>query len=80
MGTGYFFVAKKERAESWDDMDEVGRSFSNDCVSAFDELLAIKEAEPAAVIDDNHELTIDGSWIGHVPWLQSNMRLIRKPE
>lgn len=51
-----------------------------DTAAALRELIAVKMAEPAAVIDDNHELTIDGSWIGHVPWLPSNMRLIRKPE
>lgn len=76
-------VAKKERQESWDDMDEIGRKFSDDCVSAFEELIAIKEAEPVAWTDSDNLKVLD--WRDETSMfskhhVDAEIPLIRKPE
>lgn len=71
-------VAKKERQESWDDMDEVGRKFSDDCVTAFEELIAIKEEKPVAYIVDADNKFL--SWDGPIEGGNFRTPLIRKPE
>lgn len=41
---------------------------------------AIMAAEPFAAIDDDGDITIDGSWCGNIRAIAVNVKLIIKPE
>lgn len=44
------------------------------------ELLAIKEAEPVATVDEENQLWVDGCWCGSMSPPMPGALLIRKPE